>query len=395
MNRALLALALGADVVSGHGMMTKPASRQIVHHTAIDPKVAGSDGYSTVIHNPAQTDLVSLNAAIGGGGKAKAAAEGHGLCGDDGGRKMFETGVGINPAYTWDTTPVETYAAGSTIDIEVYISAPHRGWFEFRLCEDGNNLSQECLNEHVLEFDYEYTKNLYTAQEMGGWHDDATDYLGDQNNYCNVHTQCDALMEWPEDSEFGGVFDGSCCRGGGTCSPEADNRDRLMFPGNSMRSMPLKFKLPAGVTCEHCVLQWLYVTGNSCDYYPEAFFNCADVKIVASGGSKAPTPAPAPTLKPVAPFPTPSMPGRCCWWDVVRENSGNALISNQCDACTSDMEMEGPCSRSEEDCDACGGEYCAYDASWTPAPSPAVPDGDDCSCGSIVQHIDDSWCVAV
>lgn len=81
MNRALLALALGADVVSGHGMMTKPASRQIVHHTAIDPKVAGSDGYSTVIHNPAQTDLVSLNAAIGGGGKAKAAAEGHGLCG--------------------------------------------------------------------------------------------------------------------------------------------------------------------------------------------------------------------------------------------------------------------------------------------------------------------------
>merc|ERR1712187_496365 len=40
--------------------------------------------------------------------------------------------------------------------------------------------------------------------------------------------------------------------------------------------------LPAGLTCtqdEPCTLQWLFMTGNSQDSYPEAFRNCADFKI--------------------------------------------------------------------------------------------------------------------
>merc|ERR1712008_42397 len=36
---------------------------------------------------------------------------------------------------------------------------------------------------------------------------------------------------------------------------------------------------PEGVTCEHCVLQWHYTTGNSPGHHPEEFINCADIKI--------------------------------------------------------------------------------------------------------------------
>jgi hypothetical protein len=76
----------------------------------------------------------------------------------------------------------------------------------------------------------------------------------------------------------------------------------------------LKYKLPKDYTCEHCILQWYYLTGHKCqppcldkdkyypnckanpkfagtylaimDYctspwaaYPEEFWNCADIKI--------------------------------------------------------------------------------------------------------------------
>lgn len=137
--------------------------------------------------------------------------------------------------------------------------------------------------------------------------------------------------------------------------------------------MRMRYMLPAGVTCAHCVLQWWWVTANSCnppgyrdrtwpttfaqcsgdgpgagwwgpslrdcgDAYPEEFWNCADVSIV-SAGPTPPTaaPTPSPTLLPtaptvartssptqsgaptqtaapaVAPAPTPSEPG---WYQV-------------------------------------------------------------------------------
>ena len=272
-----------------------------------------------------------------------------------------------------------------------------------RLCTRADDLSQSCLNEHVLEFDYDYTKNLYTSAEMGSWREDATDYVGDLDVYGNRCTQCECLMSYPDDSNFGGVIDGSCCSGGGTCSPDASNTDRFMFPGNSILTVPMKYKLPAGVTSDHAVLQWMYVTGNSPDSYPEGFFNCADIKIVAAGGSSAPTPAPPPTAKPVNPFPTPAMPGRCCWWDRVRSAAEEAAArwggmaapfeSEDCNACTS--ELEAACARSEADCDACGGQYCPYDPAWTESPTTSPADGDDCECRSVVGHISDEWCQAV
>merc|ERR1711959_218891 len=53
--------------------------------------------------------------------------------------------------------------------------------------------------------------------------------------------------------------------------------------------------LPEGVTCtqdEPCTLQWLFMTGNSQDSYPEAFRNCADFKIANSNSGSVSTPSP-------------------------------------------------------------------------------------------------------
>lgn len=76
----------------------------------------------------------------------------------------------------------------------------------------------------------------------------------------------------------------------------------------------MDFKLPAGVSCKRCALQWHYETGNSCTIpgtpqqhvlspsmvacnqvgVMEEFWNCADVSI-QGGGGKAPPPLPAST----------------------------------------------------------------------------------------------------
>merc|ERR1712007_176584 len=103
---------------------------------------------------------------------------------------------------------------------------------------------------------------------------------------------------------------GSCCIDGGKCSaPDSpDQSQRWVLPAPSAledagacEDCPppptgatavngfyyVKLFLPRGLTCTRsnpCTLQWLYMTGNSNDAYPEAFRNCADFEL-----------APAPT----------------------------------------------------------------------------------------------------
>ena len=46
-------------------------------------------------------------------------------------------------------TIVANYTSGQTIDVAVKITANHKGWFEFKLCENNdpqNDKSQECFD---------------------------------------------------------------------------------------------------------------------------------------------------------------------------------------------------------------------------------------------------------
>jgi len=261
-----------ARQTNAHGYLSWPPPRNVVHR-------GGSYGPG---------DIQSLAA----GGPAKEKANGHGLCGDVAWRKEFMAPNAFGPTFP----TVATYQKGQTFDIEVKITAHHWGWFEFRLCrpaDGGKNLSkpitQNCLNQHVLEFDEKFTKNSYLGKMRKGVKSPA-DYAGDKNVYAIEHAKCDYLP-------MGGPG-GSCCRNGGKCSPEDSNTNRWMLPDPTKAGLTykLKYKLPEDVECDRCVLQWYYQTGNSIDGYPEGFWNCADVTITSGKvNTPAPTRTPAPT----------------------------------------------------------------------------------------------------
>lgn len=114
-------------------------------------------------------------------------------------------------------------------------------------------------------------------------------------------------------------------------SPVCDNTDLLICPYESCvdertcAQVPLQpygdylnyeqdinVRLPENLECDHCVLQWRYITGNSCPSEnfahcesSEQFWNCADIKIV-SDGSPVATPVATPVTTPVT-APTMSM----------------------------------------------------------------------------------------
>jgi hypothetical protein len=82
----------------------------------------------------------------------------------------------------------------------------------------------------------------------------------------------------------------------------------------------IRLRLPPGLTCKHCVLQWWWKVGNSwgCEGNPrkcgnglgpqETFVNCADISITSSGGTlptDGPPPPPPPTQAPSPPPPPP------------------------------------------------------------------------------------------
>ena len=78
---------------------------------------------------------------------------------------------------------------------------------------------------------------------------------------------------------------GTCCNNGGACSTAAANTNRWVLPKSgsgeaaaigaaSGDTYTMRYFLPSGVTCDRCVLQMTYVTGNSNDKYPETFWNC-------------------------------------------------------------------------------------------------------------------------
>ena len=90
-----------------------------------------------------------------------------------------------------------------------------------------------------------------------------------------------------------------------------DGTTRVPLKGSGDSYEIIKLRLPAGLTCKHCVIQWWWRVGNSwgCDdegcglgHGPqETFVNCADVQI--TGDKPLPTQAtpPPPTQTPQPP----------------------------------------------------------------------------------------------
>merc|ERR1711972_947394 len=225
----------------------------------------------------------------------------------------------------------------NSFDLDMLITAHHWGWSEFRLCTegagkgpDGTGVTQECFNQNVLTFDTEDAKKRYPTKNMtdaslprpGGqskgnqWKiynpTSPSDYQG-----TSAAVRCDGpgieikqhlKKEEPDFWSPGG----SCCNGGGDCKnsdTDPDQNIRWVFPrpsaatkskapstqGSSGQSMSgiykVKIQLPDEVRSKctkekgPCTIQWLFMTGNSPNSYPEAFRNCADFKLSTSAVS--------------------------------------------------------------------------------------------------------------
>lgn len=206
----LIALALALinlfDETVGHGMLMDPVNR------ASRWRVDGST----------PRDYNDMEGFCGGfavqwnqnGGKC-------GLCGDPYGDptpRRHELGGTFGQGVI-----VKSYPKGSTISVTVKITANHRGYFYFRLC------------------------NLDTARES------------------------DACFELNK-------------------LKIANGADTYVLPSTLSQDYAVSLKLPNNLSCNHCVLQWTYVTGNNWGWCPdgsgklgcgpqEHFRTCSDIRI--------------------------------------------------------------------------------------------------------------------
>jgi len=213
-----------------------------------------------------------------------------------------------------------TYTEGEIITVKSYLSTNHGGHEDLFVCPDGSSSTQECLEANPLEY---------------------------------------------IDSNHGAPRD-------------------VKYPGRGYYSneveFEMRYKLPMGVTGDKVMLQWRYVTGNSCmspgycchnddDYFdlyqnvsswkranaalctypldptgatgtgkPELFWNCAEITILPSNGQPT-TPSPVPPV--IAP-PTSATP------------SSSPVSGVGC--CTIDFKACSPtvvgwCSESQENCE--------------------------------------------
>ena len=315
-------LAVVPSVVHSHGYLSNPRPRQF--------RTATSEWWTINVHdngaflrygntNPPNNDVANLNGVRGGAAsnsETSGYAEGdHGLCGDKGDRMAFMAGGAFGPQ-----PPTITYEAGGVARIHVAITAYHAGHFEFRLAvpADGGAdrtipITQQLLNEHVLEIapstpyyaavvDYKHMKGF------GGYTGHGGEFKCTHTGGHNDATATSPQLRWPH---------GSCCNGGGACSDPAHNTDRYVVEygvagydkpaarGDFQTTYTVDLKIPAGIQCERCVLQWTYQTANSADGWPETFYNCADVRVINNGATHAATGAPITTGAP-APITTTS-----------------------------------------------------------------------------------------
>lgn len=213
-----------------------------------------------------------------------------GLCGDPKGDASHMIGGTFMP---YDTVPiVNHYKSGGLVDFTVEIDTNHNGYFDFYLC----NLD-ECGTSDIAAKCFTGGR-CYQLQRVKHPNCEAR----------NVNTDYDC---GPVDPTYPGRWYLPCRKTG--------------YVGVHMvggKSGTMRYKLPDGVVCKHCVIQWYYATANSCapqgflDYFirfknpfgttcesdgggfgahrpgmtqcggdllPEEFWSCADVQIYPNG----------------------------------------------------------------------------------------------------------------
>jgi hypothetical protein len=237
----ILAAFIAVPEVKAHGYLAIPKSRNYLHNSNYCPHCLNAGG-------------VGLTKGTG----VYPQSGPHGICGDPAPNAIKEHEAGGKFA-TGEITGV--YEEGGFIHLAAAMSTYHKGLIEYRICrfrssgnpaEEKAALTEACLEAHVLK-----QADVTGAQEPNG----RFYFLGNHS-------------------------------------------DNGYYPPKLFHHT---FQLPSGLVCdgasEKCVLQMHWITGNTCNdpripteyrlkylntcgvygSWPEEFFNCADIKIVAKG----------------------------------------------------------------------------------------------------------------
>jgi len=221
--------------VQGHGHMSVPLARNAQGPSIDNGAVGGGPGS---VHEFDGTEQITYQ---------------HGICGNAPRSTQVYNRVG---------NPEATFTAGATANISVIITAHHVGFFEFELCEDAGQLSEECFAKHrLLKEGCEC--NCPPPFAVG--------------NSC---PECDACRRYwkplqlgeVERYEFARKYDG----------PELNGLSNIVS-----YEFTMAYVIPAGIKSSRAVLRWHYLTTNSCSQRassPEEFWNCADIRIADGNG---------------------------------------------------------------------------------------------------------------
>merc|ERR1719217_928892 len=233
----LVILASHIAEVSGHAYVYWPHSRHYV-----------KDKATMHSQNVERSGIKGMTSKWGGGPPGRG--------GPRSSERMFWDICG-NPAYsaiqgTTDSMdgfggpPVATYEQGGEIEFIVVVNGEHGGIHQFRLCDKkvGSGLggvkeNAECLDKY---------------------------FIGEG---CTPGSGCGCKDDKCKDQ-----------------TPHKDANDPIFSHGPSPHNIygahVFKFNLPAGVSCEHCTLQWYWATA-----YGEWFRNCIDIGIKKGAGGGA------------------------------------------------------------------------------------------------------------
>merc|ERR1719296_156136 len=157
--------------------------------------------------------------------------------------------------------PVTELTAGQRVKFEIKVTAHHKGHFVFRLCDrtisgalGGMDGEESCLNQHVLE--------RVRPEEM--FSDcKANDKRGD----CQPFDEANPGYWYLPPATDGDTI--NLVEGNSTGHPSL-----AQVGSHSERAgahYTFHYKLPAGLTCDKCTLQWWWLSANSCTPHPDAY----------------------------------------------------------------------------------------------------------------------------
>lgn len=286
-----------------------------------------------------------------------------GLCGDPKGQNHHMIGGDFMP---YEHVPiVDHYKTAGEVDFMAEIDTNHNGYFEFFLCDIDacatTDISPDCFKSH----------KCHKLERVP--HPDC------ENPNANTHYECGPIDH---------VYPGRWylpCRNTGHVGVHI-----VGGPTGTMR-----YKLPEGVECEHCVVQWYWATANSCaprgvreyikehnypfgrtcesdgggkgtyregmavcggDAVPEEFWSCADVQVTRNGKSAGPVRA-IPDAK-ISPPPTNAD-------DMEVKNDPQKVVDKASEELEKDINQEAherPGERKREERRAAKGQCMADDA---------------------------------